>query len=185
MRIILSFVVACISFLAVARAAEAPPPNAPPAWFLEEIAALAANGGRWIADNSAYKSEQEPYDAYGVEWKSSFDGTTLSGRLFGLKDGKEIGDFWEFRQYWHPGRKEAVLEQFGWGGTVGAGRMWREGDKTKTDQTFFTVDGGAARSGHLSAMPDASTQVTESFDIKDDAWTARRRYVWKRAPGGQ
>lgn len=183
MRIILSVAVAFLMLSFAARAADAP--NAPPAWFVEEIAALTAEGGRWITDNSAYKNEQEPYDAYGVEWTSSFDGLTMRGCLFGLKDGKEIGDFWEFRQYWHPGRKEAVLEQFGWGGTVGAGRMWREGDVTKSDQTFFRIDGGATRTGHVSSMPDAATHVTESFDIKDEVWTPRRRYVWKRAPAGE
>lgn len=178
MRIILVAIFALFSSVALAEEAQ---PAAAPQWFLDEIAALTADGGRWIADNTAYKSEQEQWDAYGVEWKSSFDGTTMSGRLFAMKDGKEIGDFWEFRQYWHPGRKEAILEQFGWNGIVGAGKVWRDGDQTKMDQTFFTVDGVESRTGHIGALPDANTHVTESFTITGDEWKPNRKYVWKRA----
>lgn len=156
------------------------PPRAAPEWFLQEIAALTAGTGRWIADNSEYKSEQEPYDAFGTEWRASFDGTTMSGRLFGIKNGKEIGNFWEFRQYWHPERREATLEQFGWGGTIGIGKMWHEGDTTKSDQTFYTIDGVASRSGHVSSFPDSDTYVTGSFDIEADEWTPRRTYTWRR-----
>lgn len=177
MRIILVAIFALFSSIAVAEDAQ---PAAAPQWFLSEIAALAADGGRWIADNSAYKNEQEKWDAYGIEWKSSFDGTTLSGRLYAIKDGKEIGDFWEFRQYWHPGRKEGVVEQFGWGGVVGAGKVWRDGDATKMDQVFFTADGGQSRTGHIGRFPDANTHITESFAIEGDEWKPNRKYVWKR-----
>jgi hypothetical protein len=152
----------------------------PPAWFLEEIAQLSADGGRWIADNSAYRSDQENYDAYGIEWRASFDGSSMSGRLFAMRDGKELGDFWEFRQYWHPDREEAILEQFGWGGAVGAGVIWREGEVTKVDQTFYAPGGPSRRTGHVGRFPDADTHDTESFTISGKKWTPDRRYVWRR-----
>jgi hypothetical protein len=166
----------------VTFAQDANSPGAAPRWFIDEIATLTAGSGRWIADNSEYKGEQEPYEAYGTEWTASFDGTTMSGRLFGLKDGKETANFWEFRQYWHPGRREAVVEQFGWGGTVGIGTAWPDGDQTKSDQTFFAPDGSVRRTGHISGFPDRDTHTTDSYDIEGDVWTARRSYTWHRTP---
>lgn len=181
-----SFVAALIAFsFATAPTlapAEEPPAAAPPSWFLDEIAALATDGGRWIADNADYRSSEEPYEAYGIEWKASFDGTTLSGRLFGLRNGREVADFWEFRRYWHPSRREAVVEQFGGGGALGIGTMRREGNEIRMDQSFFAPGGPAARRGHISHRPDPDTRVTESFDIEDGKWQPRRTYVWKRAP---
>lgn len=173
--------------LSCVLADDAPPAGAAPPWFLKEIATLTAGSGRWVTDNSDYRTEQEPFDAYATEWVSSFDGTTMRGRLFGFKDGKETADFWEFRVYWHPQQKQAVIEQFGWGGTLGTGSMWQEGTTTKSDQIFYTVDGGANRTGHVSTFPDAGTQVTASFNIDGETWTPRREYTWRLtpSPGGQ
>tara|TARA_R110002096_G_scaffold124052_7_gene268321 strand:+ start:4181 stop:4864 length:684 start_codon:yes stop_codon:yes gene_type:complete len=155
------------------------PANAAPAWFLQEIATLTSGSGRWIASNAEYQGENEPYDAYGTEWVAEFGGSSMRGHLFGMVDGEEVGEFWQFRQYWHPGRKEAVVEQFGWG-TVGIGTAWKESEMTKSDQFFFTVDGGSNRSGHVSHFPDKDTHVTASFDIIDDEWVPRRKYTWTR-----
>jgi hypothetical protein len=158
-------------------------PISPPQWYLDDIRNLAADGGRWIADNSAYMNEQEPYEAYGVEWVSGFDGATMSGRLFGVKDGKETVNFWEFRQYWRPDIKQAVVEQFGWGGAVGIGTLAADGEGTTSDQTFYNSDGSATRTGHKSSYPDNNTHVTDSFDIVDGKWNPRRSYTWiRKAP---
>lgn len=152
----------------------------PPAWFLEEIGALSADGGRWIADNSAFKSPEEPFEAYGIVWVAGFDGVTMTGRLFGIREGVETPAFWEFRQYWHPGAGEARLDQFGWGGVLGTGPMSRQGDLTVTDQIFYRPDGSSYREGHRARFSDSDTHVTESFDIVDGVWSARRKYTWKR-----
>lgn len=158
-------------------------PGKAPQWFLDDIKQLSADGGRWIADNSAYKNENEPFDSYGTEWRSGFDGDTMTGRLFGIKDGKELTfDFWEFRQYWHPGRMEGVVEQFGWGGVLGAGVLAQDGVGTVSDQVFYNIDGSTTRTGHKSRFPDKDTHVTESFDIVDGEWKPRRSYTWKRQP---
>jgi hypothetical protein len=152
-----------------------------PQWYLEDIARLTAEGGRWITDNSAYQSENEPFEAYGMEWQSGFDGDTMTGRLFGIKDGQELPhDFWEFRQYWHPGRQEAVIEQFGWGGALGLGTLREDEAGTRSEQTFHMADGTRMHGGHKSRFADPDTYVTESFDIVDGAWEPRRKYVWKR-----
>lgn len=105
---------------------------------------------------------------------------SLGGRLYGIIDGEEVAEFWQFRQYWHPGRREAVVEQFGRGGTVGVGIAWHKDGDTKADQSFFGVDGGVNRTGHVSGFPDPNTHVTASFDIVDDEWQPRRIYTWIR-----
>lgn len=172
---------AFLIFPSVCPAAD--PATKAPDWLRTEISRLSAGGGRWVADNSAYKSENEPFEAYSTEWRSSFDGDAMSGRLFGFRDGVQTkADFWEFRQYWHPGRQEAVLEQFGWGGAFGSGGLVEDGAGTKADQTFYRPDGSTARTGHKSWFEDDDTYVTESFDIIDGAWKPHRKYVWKRQP---
>jgi hypothetical protein len=174
-------ITAVAMFLVTTAAAAAPPPD----WFLEEIKALSGGTGRWIADNSAYKSADEPFEAYGLEWRAGFDGVTMTGRLFGLKDGVETPTFWEFRQYWHPGKSGAVLDQFGWGGVIGTGAMVREGATTVTDQVFYQPDGSTRREGHRAHFSDSDTHVTQSFDIVGGEWKPRRSYVWKREKRGE
>ena len=173
--------VAVMGLIAVnVQSQEAELPGSPPAWFLDEIAALTSGSGRWIADNSRYRNENEPYEAYATEWKSAFDGMSMNGRLYGIIDGKEVAEFWQFRQYWHPGEKKAVVEQFGWGGTVGIGTSWRDGEETKSDQSFFGVNGSVNRTGHVSSFPDSDTHVTASFNIVDGEWQPQRVYTWRR-----
>lgn len=153
---------------------------AAPQWFLDDIAILSAGTGRWITDNSAYTSDAEPWGSYGTAWTASFDGTTMSGRLFAIEDGAETTRFWEFRQYWHPGRGEAVLEQFGRDGKIVIGKMTNDGTITLIDQTSYTIDGASSRSGHLSRFLDADTYFTESFTIKDGLRVPYREYIWRR-----
>jgi hypothetical protein len=157
-------------------AAESPPPD----WYLEEIELLTSGSGRWEADNVAYKSDEEQFDAYVTEWRSSFDGLTMTGRLFGMTGGKESVTFWEFRHYWHPVQQKVVIEQFGWGGVIGVGTMWREEAATVSDQEFSAPDGRQWRAGHRSYFPDDATHVTDSYDIADGLWTKRRSYTWKK-----
>lgn len=152
-----------------------------PEWYLQGIATLTAGSGRWVTDNARYKSDEESTDEYVTEWKASFGGTTMTGRLYGITDGEESVDYWEFREYWHPGRQEVVMEQFGWNGVVGIGTSWREGNVTVSDQEFMSADGKQWRAGHRGHFPDENTHVTDSFDINDGEWTERRSYTWKRA----
>lgn len=151
-----------------------------PQWYLAEIQKLSAGSGRWVADNSAYQTDTEPYESYVTEWVASFDGTTLRGRLFGIVQGEETPNFWEFRQYWHPGRAEVVIEQFGGQGAVGIGTMQMDNGKIRSDQSFWFPGGSTTRTGHISFFDDATTHVTESFDIVDDDWIPRRKYTWER-----
>lgn len=155
----------------------------PPAWYLKEIKTLTAGDGRWVTSNADYLSEDEPYDHYVTEWQSSFGGTTITGRLYGLIDGEPSSTFWEFRQYWHPGKDVAIVEQFGFGGAIGVGTAWHKDGTTRSEQTFYSPDGSTSKVGHQSRFPDERTHVTESFDIEGTSWTSRRSYTWFREVG--
>lgn len=165
-------------FLASAFAEEADTPS-PPQWYLDDIEFLSRDGGRWIASNAEYKSESDPMDAYVIEWEKGYAGS-MTGRLFGLKGGEETGDFWQMRQYWDPGKGEAVLTQFGFGGAVGIGRAWVEDGVNKSAQTFYAPDGSVAMVGHEAHNPDENTHVSNSFNIVDGEWRPRRSYTWER-----
>lgn len=150
-----------------------------PSWFTEGIEFLTRDGGRWIADNSAYQSDNEPYEAFGAEWSVDYAGS-ITGRLFGILNGQETDDFWRFRQYWHPGEGRAIVEQFGLGGAIGIGPVWKEGEDERVQQTFYGPTGNVSERGHTAVYPDENTYVTESFSIVDGEWTPNRIYTWKR-----
>lgn len=160
--------------------AEQPASHEAPQWYLQEIEFLTRDGGRWIASNANYQSEDEPFDAYGLVWEKGY-AHSMTGRLFGVKDGKETGDFWRFRQYWHPGEQRVVLMQFGLGGAMGVGPVTRDADSTMIEQYFYSPGGGKTLTGHRSRNPDADTHITESFNIVDGDWRPDRNYTWTRA----
>lgn len=138
--------------------------------------------GTWVADNSAYKSDQDPFDGFGLEWSWGIDRKSVVGRLYGIQDGQEAGTFWEFREYWHPGDQTLVTMQFGVGGTFGVGPHEHQGEgRSEMLQTFYRpADGVVFRVGHRSVLR-GDEQLTESFDVDEaGAWTPRRSYTWSR-----
>jgi hypothetical protein len=158
-------------------------PSTPPEWFRHHMEFMTRDGGRWLTDNAAYKSEGEPFDAYGLEWTWGLGKQSLKGRLFGLKDGKEVATFWEFRVFWHPGEGQVWMYQFGGNGVVGAGTMEsRGGSSTRSTQQFFQPDGSRTSVGHETEDTAEGHHVTRSFKIAaDGTWKPDRTYTWKRA----
>jgi hypothetical protein len=155
----------------------------PPGWYLENIQFLTADGGTWIADNSAYKSDDDVWDAYVIIWRTGPGGYSMSGRMFGVANGERSKmDFWLFSQFWNPVRKVAVVEQYGWG-TIGIGTLTQGRDQgdAVVEQTFAGFDGVSTRKGHRSTNPSNVSQITTSYDIEDDGqWIEKRTYEWKR-----
>lgn len=137
--------------------------------------------GVWVADNGRYKSADEPADAYGIEWKLGLGGQSLTGRLYGIRDGKEGLTFWEFREFWHPGDGKVVTTQFGLGGAYGVGpHEFRADGTSEMLQTFYDPSGATTRTGHRS-MLKGDEHTTTSFDVDAaGTWTERRTYVWLR-----
>jgi hypothetical protein len=138
--------------------------------------------GTWITDNSAYKSETDSMDAYGIEWSWGLGKKSLVGRLYGIRDGREVGSFWEFREFWHPGEGRLITTQYGSDGTYGTGpHDIKDDGSSEMLQTFYDPTTGAvSRVGHRSEL-DGDVHTTRSFDVSPEGeWKDRRTYVWRR-----
>ena len=167
-----------LPLLLLLYASAVPAQSQTPDWVQEEMEVMI---GRWIADNSAYQSEDEPYESYGIEWSWGIGEGSVVGRLFGLHDGEEVGPFWDFRQFWHPGEEQLMVYQFGWGGVVGVGPVERVDEHTsRLLQTFYDPDGSTRRVGHRTERRDG-VERGQSFDVSEDGtWTERRTYTWHK-----
>lgn len=183
LALVLSVLASAVAWpaLGAPRVEEAPIPD----WFLEHVASMTEGSGRWIASNSEYRSEAEPFDAYGLEFERGLGGKSLRGRLFVLRDGEEAGTVWELRTVWHPGRREVLAHQFGADGTLGVGVMVRHGERShRIEQEFFSPDGQEYRVGHENEVRDGRMEA-KSFSIAPDGtWKPRRSYSWRREPEG-
>ena len=151
-----------------------------PDWVLADWEHRASEGGIWKADNSAYKNEQEPFEAYGLHWEWGLGKRSLQGRLFCIQNGKDVRTVWTFQEYWDAKAQKLVLIQTGADGTVGKGHAWQDEEGgTRSLQNFVSPDGTESQSGHRSRLVDGDMHAS-SFDVKGDEWTPRRSYVWKR-----
>lgn len=152
-----------------------------PDWLRAHMEFLARDDGYWVTENSNYKSENEPSDAYSLEWRWGIGKQSLIGRLSGLQDGREIGTFWEYRLVWHPGEKQAILYQFGRDGTFGYGPLHQHDAETnELEQTFFNTD-GSSWTGRHHTKDSGDEHHTTSFVLRDGNWEKNRYYVWRRA----
>lgn len=165
----------------LAASDQAPVAQGPPQWLRAEFENLTAGRGRWVADNSAYRSEQEPWDAYGLEWTWGIGRQSVNGRLYGISKGEEKTSFWEYRLVWHPGEGHAILHQYGAWGSLGHGPMKPASDGgTELEQTFYEPDGRVWRMRHTETSA-AGERRTKSFDWVDGVWKESRTYVWRPA----
>ena len=177
-----------LSFLLVilpahSASAQQPLPNAPPAWFVDDVLFQTAGSGRWQTDNSSYKSEQEPWDFYQMQWTAGPDNTSMAGEMSALKDGvKSKGEFWHFSQYWDPAQKQAVVLQNGWG-VFGSGPLTPNGadNELEMTQTFTRFDGNSNLQGHRVKRVSETSYETWSYLIDEDGKKIDgRHYVWLR-----
>lgn len=155
-----------------------------PKWLTDHFEFLTSGTGRWIADNSKFKSEREPFDEYGIEWTWGLGKKTLKGRLFALRDKKELGTFWDYRIYWHPQQRKVIAQQFNGGGIFGEGEMKLTESDGKAvielEQTFFGPDGTSWKQLHKNIDGKDDFQG-ESFNFINGKWNADRVYIWKRS----
>lgn len=154
-------------------------PSAIPGWVMEDWNFQTAGTATWIADNATYKNENEPYDAYGMQWEWGLGKKSLKGRLYCIREGKDIGTVWQFLQFWDPGEKVVRMIQIGADGTVGQGTQHLQEDgSTKSSEQFNTPTGHRFESVHHSWKEEGIFH-TQSYDIVDGEWTKRRYYSWK------
>lgn len=153
-----------------------------PAWVQEDWQFWTQDSGRWLTDNTANKSQNEPFDAYGMEWKWGLGKKTLKGRLFALREGKEIGTIWEFHYLWHPAQKRVMLNQFGSDGTYATGTLTPIGEnKVEAIERFYNSDGTTMQIGHRAERLGDHVRM-QSYNVTEDGvWKERRFYIWKLA----
>lgn len=155
-----------------------------PAWVMDEWTFSTQGGGRWVADNAGYKSADEPWDAYGIEWRWGSGRRSVAGRLFGIQRQpgaatRDSAPMWEFLSYWDPARSELVMTQFGSHGAygIGAARPPANG-QAESLQRFYNPDGSTSRTGHRWRRGDRELRQ-ESFSVSESGvWTTRRQYTW-------
>lgn len=171
---------ASIAIAVLASAATDSPAQAAPAWVADS---WSQSVGTWIASNDAYKSESEPYDAYGLEWHWGVGRRSLKGRLYALANGRELGTLFEYREFWHPAERAVVVEQFGSDGTYAVGKLERRADGTTSLlQTFYDPSGSTFRAGHTVELK-GDVRVARQYDVdQQGAWKAGRTYHFKRSP---
>ncbi len=183
--VVLVGVVSVGALLPVGSVAEGQPhdetEHAVPAWFLEHIDYSTRDGGRFVADNQTYRSDAEPFDAYVTEWTKGVGGLSLRGRMFAMRDGKDVGTMWEFVSVWDPGTQRVKAFQFGSDGTFGEGTMISMGEgRHRITQEFWRPDGTSFKVGH-DGRDTAEGQEAASFDIgTDGSWSPRRSYLFRR-----
>lgn len=153
-----------------------------PKWVMTEWTNLTAEGGHWIADNLAHKSENEPYDAYGLEWSWGIGNKSVIGRLYGIINNKDIGTFWEFRNYWDPKQKKYVLIQFGSDGTFGSGSAHLNGNIIEAIQTFYAPNGSSYMVRHESETTSKLHMTTSFRQDENGKWVKNRNYTWHKKP---
>lgn len=156
------------------------PPRLIPQWVLENWETQTKGSGIWITDNSKYKSEQEPFDAYGMEWNWGIGKQNIKGRLYCIKEGKDVGTVWEFLNFWSPETQEHRMVQIGSTGMIAQGSIVLEKDgSTKSAEKFVNPAGGSFEAGHHSWFENGAMH-TQSFDIVNDNWSKRRFYIWQQ-----
>ena len=163
------------------QAQQAPAPAIPP-WFLEDIEFMTRDGGRWVADND---DASQPYQRWGMEWTAAPDGASMTGRLYGFADGVQSEDFFQFRQFWHPGENRAVVMQWGGGGWFGTGELRQIGDWSLLEQVFVVPGGQTFGVGHV-ARREGDDRVTEQYDVVagQGVWRLNSSNTWRRAAEG-
>lgn len=159
---------------------------APPAWWAAHVGFMTEGGGVWRTPNPAAASDPAQPDAFQMEWRVVNDGRGLIGRLYGIEAGRETTEFWTFREFFHPGERRIILQQWGGPGVYGFGETSHIGaDRFQLDQTFWLPDGRSWREGHRTEER-GDVYVTDVFDIgADGQWTPHNSNTWTRVRASQ
>jgi len=104
-----------------------------------------------------------------------------TGRLYGIEEGNETDVYWTYAEFWHPGTRKAVLEQWGGDGRYGLGETTSPGENCgQVDQFFWLPDGRSWHEGHRT-VEDGDIYITDTFDIDaNDVWTQSGSFTWHR-----
>lgn len=146
-----------------------------PQWFINDIN---ENIGVWTADNSEFKSGEEPFDFYEIEWTWGIGKTSIVGKMYGITKGEKSENFWEFRQYWDGETQKAIVVQYGNSGVVGFGHISLQSrGYLELVQTFSLTNGTTWKEKHISKSENGKL-TTQTFEFKNNKWQKRRFYEW-------
>lgn len=170
---------------ATAAPQQAPAAPALPSWWLAHVEFMTRDGGTWVTPNPANEKDASQPDAYAMEWRAASENHLLTGRLYGVEAGAEVAEYWTFREFWHPGERRAIAEQWGSAGAYGAGESsWHNGEGV-LDQTFWLPDGRSWREGHRN-QEQGDVYITRTYDISASGeWSSSSSFVWRRQPAPQ
>ena len=154
-----------------------------PQWWHDHIDFITRDGGTWVTDNPDVTDDPNSPDQFGMEWWSVNYDTQLRGRLYGLRDGEVIGEYWTFAEFWHPGEQKVVIEQWSLIGGYGVGETRRlDESRGESEQTFWTTSGEVTRSGHRT-FENGDRYENETYSIDEDGnWTLTGGFDWDRVP---
>lgn len=181
---VIVLVAACLGLVAWSTPSFAQAPaETMPAWWTEHVAFMSANGGTWLAPNPPGERDPNIPDAFGMEWRSVNEGHGLIGRLYGVEAGREASEYWTFREFYHPGERRIILEQWGGPGVYGVGETTAPApNRGQVEQTFWLPDGRSWREGHRTEE-NGDEYLTQAFDIgADGQWILSNSTAWRRVP---
>ncbi len=149
-----------------------------PDWLKDHMEYMVQGSGTWIADNSAYISDEETVEEYATEWEYGLGNQSIKGRLYAITGGKEVGTFWEFRTFWNPVEQKAYAYQFSGFGAVGMGEMTFKNGEVIIEQVFYYSNGASQKTGHKSKGFPTYQEITSYTITKDGEWKKDRYYKW-------
>lgn len=150
-----------------------------PEWFAERMAWLTRGSGRWTTP----APEGTPFATYQISWSYGVGGASVVGRLMGIAKDSSETTFWEFRLFWHPGDRRAIVQQFGKDGTFGSGSLvlGEVPGKSVLVQAFVSPNGRRVETRHETTRIDDDTERSVVTDVVDGKESPPREWTWKRA----
>lgn len=140
---------------------------------------LTSKSGIWTTDNSKYKSQNEPYDQYQLFWKFDDAKNSLTGKLYGIQEGKEKTEFWNFHTFWDAVKQKAIVFQISPNGSYGIAESEMLSDSLEQSLGVFHYSNGLSESSKHQSITKPTEHTTISFSMDENGnWIKNRTYVW-------
>lgn len=148
--------------------------------FHEHVEGLTQDGGVWVASNSRYQSDREPFDAYKLVWRKGIGGLSAYGRMTALRGLEETAPIWEFLLYWDSELRQVRVIQFSSSDIVGKGVLTiSEKGEEELIQNFYPPNGEPYRVRHTGKL-QGDVHETISYKRAGEEWEPNRSYIWVR-----
>lgn len=150
-----------------------------PTQLMENWKILTSNSGIWTTDNSKYKSQNEPYNQYQLQWKFDEGKNSLTGKLYGIQEGKEKVEFWHFNTFWDAVKRKAIVFQISPNGSYGVAESEMLSDSIEQSLGVFHYSNGQSESSKHQSITKPTEHITTSFTMDASGnWLTNRTYKW-------